>query len=75
MEFWIHNMPTVTSRHIIVTIRFNFGLFLIIWLILAGRTDSYAQLIALLVVFVLVLGATALVTRWIANYQQTANAT
>lgn len=42
-------------------------------ILLAGRTDSYAQLIALLVVFVLVLGATALVTRWIANYQKQQN--
>lgn len=32
--------------------------------------DSYAQFITVLVVFVLVLGITALVTRWIANYQK-----
>ncbi len=41
--------------------------------LLAGRTDSYVQLITVLVVFVLVLGVTALVTRWIANYQKQQN--
>ena len=39
-------------------------------ILLTGRTDSYAQFITVLVVFVLVLGVTALVTRWIANYQK-----
>lgn len=42
-------------------------------ILLTGRTESYAQLITVLVVFVLVLGATALVTRWIANYQKQQN--
>ena len=41
--------------------------------LLAGSTDSYIQLITVLVVFVLVLGVTALVTRWIANYQKQQN--
>lgn len=40
-------------------------------ILLAG--DSYAQFITVLVVFVLVLGITALVTRWIANYQKQQN--
>lgn len=40
-------------------------------ILLAG--DSYAQFITVLVVFVLVLGVTALVTRWIANYQKQQN--
>ncbi len=39
-------------------------------IILTGRADSYAQLITVLAVFVLVLAVTALVTRWIANYQK-----
>ncbi len=39
-------------------------------ILLAGRTNSYAQFITVLVVFVLVLGVTALVTKWIANYQK-----
>ncbi|MCM1100914.1 MAG: flagellar biosynthetic protein FliO [Clostridium sp.] len=34
---------------------------------------SYAQLISVLVIFVLVLGATAWVTRWMANYQKQMN--
>ncbi|MCM1193468.1 MAG: flagellar biosynthetic protein FliO [Butyrivibrio sp.] len=42
-------------------------------ILLTGRTDSYAQLITVLVVFVLVLGVTALVTRWMANYQKQQN--
>ncbi len=42
-------------------------------ILLAGRTDSYAQFITVLVVFVLVLGVTALVTRWIAGYQKQQN--
>jgi len=33
--------------------------------------SSYAQFLTVLVVFVLVLGATAAVTRWIAGYQKT----
>ncbi len=41
--------------------------------LLTGRADSYLQLITVLVVFVLVLGVTALVTRWIANYQKQQN--
>lgn len=43
--------------------------------LLTGRSNSYAQLITVLVVFVAVLGVTAWTTRWIANYQkkQTAN--
>lgn len=36
--------------------------------------DSYVQFITVLVMFVLVLGVTALVTRWMANYQKTQNA-
>lgn len=42
-------------------------------ILLVGGTDSYAQFITVLVVFVLVLGVTALVTRWIANYQKQQN--
>lgn len=42
-------------------------------ILLTGKTDSYAQFITLLVVFVLVLGITALVTRWMANYQKQQN--
>lgn len=42
-------------------------------ILLAGGTDSYAQFITVLVVFVLVLGLTALVTRWMANYQKQQN--
>lgn len=42
-------------------------------ILLAGGNDSYAQFITVLVVFVLVLGVTALVTRWIANYQKQQN--
>ena len=36
-------------------------------------TESIAQLIAILFVFVLVLGATAFTTKWIANYQKQQN--
>lgn len=39
-------------------------------ILLTSRSDSYAQFIAVLVVFVLVLAATAFTTRWIANYQK-----
>ncbi len=39
-------------------------------ILLTARTDSYAQLITLLVVFVLVLGVTLITTKWIANYQK-----
>ncbi|MCM1568795.1 MAG: flagellar biosynthetic protein FliO [Roseburia sp.] len=35
-----------------------------------GKANSYAQFITVLVVFVLVLGATALTTKWIAKYQK-----
>ncbi len=42
--------------------------------LLTGRVDGYAQLVTVLVVFVLVLAVTALVTRWIANYQKQQNA-
>lgn len=39
-------------------------------ILLTGNTDSYAQFITVLIIFVLVLAVTALVTRWIANYQK-----
>lgn len=39
-------------------------------ILLTGRMDSYAQFITVLAVFVLVLAVTALVTKWIANYQK-----
>lgn len=39
-------------------------------ILLTSRVNSYAQLITMLVVFVLVLGVTALTTKWIANYQK-----
>ncbi len=35
-----------------------------------STVDSVAQLVSLLVIFVLVLGLTLFVTRWIANYQK-----
>ncbi len=38
--------------------------------LLAGNAGSYAQFITVLLIFVLVLGVTALTTRWIANYQK-----
>ena len=40
------------------------------FLLLSGKTDSYAQFITVLIVFVVVLGVTAFTTRWIANYQK-----
>lgn len=40
------------------------------FLLLSGKTDSYAQFITVLIVFVIVLGVTALVTKWIADYQK-----
>ena len=39
-------------------------------LLLIGSAGSYAQLIAVLLVFILVLGITAATTKWIANYQK-----
>lgn len=39
----------------------------------SGRTDSYAQFITVLVLFVLVLAVTALTTRWLAGYQKQQN--
>ncbi|MBO5335995.1 MAG: flagellar biosynthetic protein FliO [Lachnospiraceae bacterium] len=39
-------------------------------ILLTGKVDSYAQLITVLVVFVLVLGVTAVVTKWLAGYQK-----
>lgn len=41
-------------------------------LLLTG-TDSYAQFLTVLVVFVLVLAVTAFTTKWIANYQKKQN--
>lgn len=38
--------------------------------LLVGETDGYAQLIAVLALFVLVLAVTAAVTKWIAGYQK-----
>ena len=38
--------------------------------LLTGAESSYAQLIAVLVIFVLVLGVTALTTKWISGYQK-----
>ncbi len=35
--------------------------------------SSYAQLITLLIVFVVILGVTAWVTKWLANYQKVQN--
>ena len=43
-------------------------------ILLTGSMDSYAQLITVLAVFVLVLAVTALVTKWIANYQKVQSA-
>lgn len=37
-------------------------------------TGSYAQFLSVLVIFVLVLGVTAWVTKWMANYQKAQNA-
>lgn len=42
-------------------------------LLLTGHSDSYAQFLAVLIIFVLVLGVTAFTTRWIANYQKQQN--
>jgi len=39
-------------------------------LFLTGAESSYAQFIAVLVIFVLVLGVTALTTKWISGYQK-----
>ena len=39
-------------------------------ILLTGDIDGYAQFITVLVIFVIVLGVTALVTKWIANYQK-----
>ncbi len=39
-------------------------------IILTGGMDGYVQLITVLVVFVVVLGLTALTTKWISNYQK-----
>ncbi len=39
-------------------------------ILLTGNSDSYAQFITVLLVFVAVLVVTALTTRWIANYQK-----
>ena len=36
----------------------------------AGLGNSYAQFITVLVIFVLVLGVTAVVTKWLAGYQK-----
>ena len=38
-----------------------------------NTADNYAQFIAVLVIFILVLGITAYVTKWIANYQKQQN--
>lgn len=38
--------------------------------LLTGSASSYAEFIAVLVIFVLVLGITALTTKWIAGYQK-----
>jgi flagellar protein FliO/FliZ len=42
-------------------------------IILTGKTDSYAQFITVLLIFVAVLAVTALVTKWIAGYQKAGN--
>lgn len=38
--------------------------------ILTGRSNSFIELMTVLVIFVVVLGATALTTKWIAGYQK-----
>ena len=38
--------------------------------LLSGSLNSYIEFITVLVIFVLVLGATALTTRWISGYQK-----
>ncbi|MCM1540041.1 MAG: flagellar biosynthetic protein FliO [Blautia sp.] len=42
--------------------------------LLAGTESGYAQFIAVLAIFVLVLGVTALTTKWISGYQKQQNA-
>ena len=42
-------------------------------LVMTNTSDSYVQFITVLVIFVLVLGVTALTTKWIANYQKQQN--
>lgn len=42
-------------------------------LVLLTGADGYAQFITVLVVFIVVLGVTAYVTKWIANYQKHQN--
>lgn len=39
-------------------------------ILMSGNWDGYAQFLAVLVIFVLVLAVTALVTKWIARYQK-----
>lgn len=39
----------------------------------AGRTDSFAELITVLIIFILVLAATLFTTKWIAGYQKREN--
>ena len=39
-------------------------------LLTAGLSNSYAQLITVLLLFVVVLGVTAFVTKWLAGYQK-----
>lgn len=43
-------------------------------LVLLSGASGYAQFIAVLVIFVLVLGVTALTTKWISGYQRQQNA-
>lgn len=43
-------------------------------LLLTGVESGYAQFVAVLVIFVLVLGITALITKWISGYQKQQNA-
>lgn len=42
-------------------------------LLTSGRTDSYAQFITVLILFVLVLAVTAFTTKWLAGYQKQQN--
>ncbi len=42
--------------------------------LLTGAESGYAQFIAVLVIFIMVLGVTALVTKWISGYQKRQNA-
>lgn len=39
-------------------------------MLLTGNVNGYAQFIAVLVVFILVLAATAFTTKWVASYQK-----